>query len=111
MLSGGVNFWVNRRVVFMRRGREGLARQATGYVLLAAVLLASNIVWMSYLTDIGVPLWIAKIATELVLFFTGYRVQKGTVFGPEREGAPRVEGAASAEAEDSEARMLRAAQA
>lgn len=81
LLSGTVNFWVNRRVVFMRRGREGLWRQAGAYALLAAVLLASNVVWLSYLTGIGVPLWLAKLVTELVLFVTSYRAQRGAVFG------------------------------
>lgn len=110
VLSAGVNFWVNRRVVFLRRGRGGLARQATGYALLAIVLLASNIVWMSYLVDAGVPLWIAKIATELVLFVTGYRVQKHAVFGGSGQAGPPESAPESAsESRDLEARMLRAA--
>ncbi len=82
VLSASVNFAVNRRFVFLRRGREGLRGQLARYALLAAVLLASNIVWLSYLTGIGVPLWLAKLITELVLFVTSYRVQRSTVFGP-----------------------------
>lgn len=88
LLSAGVNFWVNRRVVFMRRGGERLGRQIAQYALLAALLLASNIVWMSYLTDdLGVPLWMAKCITELVLFLTSYRVQRGVVFAAGRAGS------------------------
>lgn len=98
VLSASVNFWVNRRVVFMRRGREGLVRQAVSYALLAGVMLASNIVWMSYLTGIGVPLWCAKLVTELVLFLTSYRVQKSSVFAaterPRRSLFPATGGAA-----------------
>lgn len=87
LLSASVNFWLNRRVVFLRRGRERLGRQVVQYALLAALLLASNIVWISYLTDLGVPLWAAKGITELVLFFTSYRVQRGVVFAGDRGAA------------------------
>lgn len=80
ILSGTVNFWVNRRVVFMRRGREGLVPQALEYTLLALLMLVSNVVWMSYLTDLGAPLWAAKLVTELVLFLTSYRAQGAVVF-------------------------------
>ena len=96
LLSGSANFWLNRRLVFMRRGREGLAHQALGYALLATLLLASNVVWMSYLTGIGVPLWLAKVATEIVLFFTAYGVQRGAVFGQSGERAVGVPGSHAA---------------
>lgn len=87
LLSASINFWVNRRVVFMRRGRERLAPQIAQYALLAALLLASNVVWMSYLTGIGAPLWAAKVVTELVLFLTSYGVQRRVVFGPAASAA------------------------
>ncbi len=92
LLSASVNFWVNRRVVFMQRGREGLLRQAVSYAVLAGILLASNIVWMSYLTGIGVPLWCAKAVTELVLFCTAYRVQRTSVFAATGAGSGAVDG-------------------
>lgn len=93
VLSASVNFAANRRLVFMRRGREGLAREAVKYSLLAGVLLASNVVWISYLTGRGMPLWVAKLITELVLFVTSYRAQRGVVFG----GAYRDRGTAIAD--------------
>ncbi|WES64822.1 glycosyltransferase family 2 protein [Microbacter sp. GSS18] len=80
LVSATVNFVVNRRVVFGRRGR-GRWRQAAAYALLAGLLLASNIVWMQALTSFGVPLLGAKIATEAVLFVTSYGVQRSLVFG------------------------------
>lgn len=80
LVSASVNFTVNRRAVFLHRGRDRLVRQVVSYALLAGLLLASNVVWMSYLTGIGVPLLGAKLITELVLFFTSYRVQKAAVF-------------------------------
>lgn len=94
VLSAGVNFWVNRRLVFLQRGRQGLMRQLASYALLAALLLASNVVWMSFLTDAGMPLWCAKVVTELALFCISYRVQRTNVFAPGRDdrGADRVSG-------------------
>lgn len=80
LVSASVNFLVNRRVVFGRRG-PGRWPQAVRYALLAGLLLASNIVWMQALTSFGVPLLAAKIATEAVLFVTSYGVQRSLVFG------------------------------
>ncbi|QKJ18872.1 bifunctional glycosyltransferase family 2/GtrA family protein [Microbacterium hominis] len=87
LVSASANFAVNRRVVFRRHGR-GAAGQAVRYGLLAVALLASNIVWMQALTEVGVPLVVAKIATELVLFVTSYGVQRTFVF---RAGASASE--------------------
>lgn len=96
VLSASTNFWVNRRVVFLKRGRDGLWKQVIFYAGLAGILLASNIVWMSYLTgDLGWPLWVAKVVTELVLFVTSYRVQRGAIFG---EGSASVSGGDGASA-------------
>ncbi|MET0812090.1 MAG: bifunctional glycosyltransferase family 2/GtrA family protein [Microbacterium sp.] len=80
VLSASVNFAMNRRYVFTRSARGRLG-QAARYALLAAALLASNIVWIDALTRFGVPLVLAKITTEVVLFVTSYGVQKTFVFG------------------------------
>ena len=87
VLSATVNFAMNRRFVFpsSTRGRVG---QAARYALLAAALLASNIVWIDALTRVGVPLVLAKIATEIVLFVTSYGVQKSFVFGARTSVSP-----------------------
>ena len=98
VVSASVNFAVNRRVVF-RAGSTGsptgrgrtrrldgarsaeLPRQALRYAVLALALLASNVVWLDALTRYGLPLVVAKIATEAVLFVTSYGVQRSFVFG------------------------------
>ncbi|WP_159500845.1 bifunctional glycosyltransferase family 2/GtrA family protein [Microbacterium sp. 18062] len=90
LLSAAMNFAVNRRIVFGRRGTAGRAREAAGYTVLATALLASNIVWMAGLTSLGVPLLLAKVVTELVLFVLSYRVQRGAVFR-ERKFEPVAE--------------------
>lgn len=85
VLSASVNFAVNRRLVFGQRQGRGLARQVLRYALLAGALLASNVVWMTALTDFGIPLIAAKVATEAVLFVTSYGVQKSFVFAQQDE--------------------------
>ena len=93
VVSASVNFAVNRRVVFRagstgpptRRGR--MPRQALRYAVLAVALLASNIVWLDALTRYGVPLVVAKVATEAVLFVTSYGVQRSFVFGSQQDRA------------------------
>ncbi|MBB2975274.1 putative flippase GtrA [Microbacterium endophyticum] len=81
LLSASMNFLVNRRVVFRRGGRSHALRHAARYALLAGVLLASNVVWMEALVGMGLPLLVAKIFTEGVLFITSYQVQRRFVFG------------------------------
>ncbi|GAA1994371.1 bifunctional glycosyltransferase family 2/GtrA family protein [Microbacterium pumilum] len=79
-ISASVNFAVNRRVVFRAPSEGGMRGQAVRYAMLAIALLASNIVWIEGLTAIGIPLILAKIATEAVLFVTSYGVQRSFVF-------------------------------
>ncbi|GAA1703443.1 hypothetical protein GCM10009808_21690 [Microbacterium sediminicola] len=83
--SAAVNFTVNRSVVF-RAERGNLLRQLTGYGALAIALLAANIVWMTGLTTLGVPLLAAKVITEIVLFVTSYGIQRTVVFARRVEG-------------------------
>ncbi|MFT4219207.1 MAG: bifunctional glycosyltransferase family 2/GtrA family protein [Microbacterium sp.] len=80
ILSASVNFAVNRRLVFHADGGRTVG-QAVRYAALAIALLASNIVWLTALTEMGLPLVAAKIATEAVLFVTSYSVQRSIVFG------------------------------
>lgn len=81
LISASVNFGLNRRFVFRSRGGR-FGRQLAAYTVLALALLASNIVWMTALTDLGLPLLLSKVITELVLFVTSYGVQRAVVFRP-----------------------------
>jgi putative flippase GtrA len=110
VVSASVNFAVNRRVVF-RAGSNGspsgrgrmprlagarsaeLPRQAFRYAVLALALLASNVVWLDALTRYGLPLVVAKIATEAVLFVTSYGVQRSFVFSAQPDRAELRSGA------------------
>ena len=59
LLSATVNFVVNRRMVFRARD-QALTGQAVRYGVLALALLASNIAWMSFLTENGLALLPAR---------------------------------------------------
>ncbi len=88
VLSATANFVVNRRVVF-RAGEGPMLGQAVRYGVLALALLASNIAWMSFLTDNGLALLPAKVVTEGVLFVLSYGVQRALVFFPRTDaGSP-----------------------
>ena len=77
LLSGTVNYQVNRRVVFSapRSGRSLL-----GYVALAGALLGANLAVISALTWAGVPLLAAKLTTEVALVAVSFTVQRCAVF-------------------------------
>lgn len=80
--SAGLNFAINRRLVF-RRGREVPVRTAAlRYLSLAALLLAANFGTLTALTDAGVPLLAAKLLTEATLFLVSFSVQRSVVFAP-----------------------------
>ncbi|MEX0152326.1 glycosyltransferase [Microbacterium sp. LMI1-1-1.1] len=79
LLSASANFLVNRRVVFRAQGGP-LVGQAVRYGVLALALLASNIAWMSFLTEHGLALLPAKVVTEGVLSVLSYGVQRSLVF-------------------------------
>lgn len=82
LLSGSVNFVVNRRLVF-RRGRDVPVRRAAWrYVCLAVLLLAANYGIITVLTDAGISLLAAKVLTDATLFVTSYAVQRAVVFAP-----------------------------
>lgn len=84
LISASVNFAVNRRIVFARTRPARGVTQALKYAGLAGLLLASNVVWMEALTGAGLPLLVAKTATEAVLFVTSFQVQRRFVFGSGR---------------------------
>lgn len=95
VLSAGLNFTINRRVVFAgTTDTAGTARAAGRYAVLAAVLLASNVAWMSALTAAGTPLLVAKLVTEAALFLLGYALQRSVVFP--RTSPPKVVSAVNA---------------
>lgn len=80
VISGGVNFMLNRSLVF-NTGNAGpnrvpLRKAITNYTLLALALVAANYLLLLLLTGLGLWAFPAKVLTELLLFCTSFAVQK-----------------------------------
>ena len=78
VVSGTVNFTVNRHVVF--KGNETLGKAIAKYVALAVVILALNLALMHLLTGWGWPFALAKIVVEVLLFCLSFVVQGKFVY-------------------------------
>ncbi len=84
LTSAGVNFTVNRRLVF-EGGRRVRARTAAlRYAALATTLLGANFLLLSTLTAAGLALLPAKLLTELALVSSSFAAQRAFVFAPHR---------------------------
>ena len=83
--SAGVNFVVNRRLVFDSERRVRTHTAVRRYAALATTLLALNFLLLSSLTRVGVALLPAKVLTELALVSTSFAAQKALVFRPHRD--------------------------
>lgn len=73
IVSSIVNFTLNRRVVFEAKG------SALRYYLLAVLILAANYGMLALLTP-AIPLWLAQILAQLVLYPLSFVLQRKFVF-------------------------------
>lgn len=80
LVSGSVNYTVNRRVVFGRDGTAPTRRSLPRYMALAAGLLAANLLLMESLVAVTGSVVVAKVATEASLFVVSFLVQRTLVF-------------------------------
>lgn len=80
LLSAGLNFQVNRRLVFDRQRRCRTRVAMVRYAALAALLLVFNYVLLLELTALGAPLAAAKVATEVLLLCASFTTQQRFVF-------------------------------
>jgi putative flippase GtrA len=80
LTSAGVNFVVNRQLVF-DAGHRVHTRSAIGrYALLATGLLGLNYLLLTGLSAVGIALLPAKVLTELALVSMSFAAQRGFVF-------------------------------
>jgi glycosyltransferase involved in cell wall biosynthesis len=81
-ISSGVNFLINRHLVF-RHGREHKAgRTGMRYFALVIVLLGANLALMSALDQVAVAALPAKLLVEAALLAVSYSVQQRFLFTP-----------------------------
>ena len=76
--SASVNYTLNRRMVFAEKAP--VARSLPRYAALAVMILACNTLILKLLTMLGVTAWLAKLATEMLLFAVSFLAQKKLVF-------------------------------
>lgn len=81
-VSAGANFAVNRSLVFGAGRSIPLRTAAARYFSLAALLLAASYGIIGAVSDLGAPLWAAKLTTDAVLFAVSFSVQRAVVFAP-----------------------------
>ncbi|GAB7051163.1 bifunctional glycosyltransferase family 2/GtrA family protein [Catenuloplanes indicus] len=86
LVSATLNFTVNRRYVFGRAAP--LTRAARDYALLAAVILAANVVLLTVFTAATGSAPAAKLLAEGVLLAASFLVQRHVVFADRRPPAP-----------------------
>lgn len=78
MVSAICNYTINCRLVFREKQT---VRSALSYFALALfILCVNNVVLIVYAAIPGIPLYIAKIFTELTLFLISYIIQKKIIF-------------------------------
>lgn len=79
VISSIFNFSMNKKFVF--KNKEGIAKTATKYFLLAALILAANTIMLELCVKYLIHnKYISKILIEVLLFFISWAAQKSFVF-------------------------------
>lgn len=82
MFSSTANFLMNRSLVFGHDRTTSWARSAVRYFSLVAGVMAANYGLLHLLYERwGMPLFAAKLMTEIGLFVAGFQIQRHFVFG------------------------------
>ena len=79
-ISSGINFTVNRSLVFPEGRTVPLKRSAGFYFAIVVALLVANYGLILSFTEAGLPTLVAKVLTEVVLFLLSFAVQKRFLF-------------------------------
>jgi len=85
-ISSVFNFTVNRKLVFSVRGRKSnLLAELLQYYSLVGLVLAANVALLALFNSVlGIPVMIAKLFTEVILFVVNYIVQRDVIFHERR---------------------------
>ena len=79
VISSIFNFSMNKKFVF--KNKEGIAKTAAKYFLLAALILAANTIMLELCVKYLIHnKYISKILIEVLLFFISWAAQKSFVF-------------------------------
>ncbi len=84
LVSAGVNYTLNRRMVF--QSNVSVGQSAFQYFLLAVAVLAGNTLVLGLLVDgLGINHYAAKLCTEVLFFAVSWLVQRRLIFRREQE--------------------------
>lgn len=78
IISASCNFIMNRKFVFKNKGN--IFKAFISYALLAIVVLLLNTFILTILVELGLDKLLAKLITEVTLFFLSYFVQHSFIF-------------------------------
>jgi len=81
LASAGVNFLINRKLVFGKKNGS-LMRQMLAFFAVQAAVLGLSLAGIWALTVLGLPFWPAKIAMDLFLMAVNFFAQNRFVFRP-----------------------------
>ncbi|MHB8880792.1 MAG: glycosyltransferase [Thermodesulfovibrionales bacterium] len=78
LVSGGLNFAMNKRLVF--QSRQGTLLPLVKYFILFISLAGLSYVSIRTMSDLGINVIVAKIVAETVLFIASFTIQRDFVF-------------------------------
>jgi glycosyltransferase involved in cell wall biosynthesis len=87
LISGGVNFLINKSLVF--HNHEEVALTLTKYLALFVTLAALSFLSIRTMADFGINVIVAKVVAESLLFLASFTIQRDFIFAPP---APEPEG-------------------
>ncbi|MFT4258729.1 GtrA family protein [Microbacterium sp.] len=96
VLSGVVNFALNRSFVFRAAAAGDVRTQLMRYGLIAVAMLAAGYAGLALLTEWGVPLVIAKVVADGAVYVCGFLLQRGYVFARRRDAPEELPAAVPA---------------
>ncbi|NLI92529.1 MAG: hypothetical protein GX434_10095 [Peptococcaceae bacterium] len=78
LMSGNVNFLINKYWVFQSKNRNG--EEVLKYLALFCCQMMLSWVFVASLSSLPVPITLVKILVDTSLFFIGYQIQKKFIF-------------------------------
>lgn len=82
IVSGGINFMINRRVIFKNDGKA--KNQAVRFIILFFGIMCASTIIVSLLSFIPIPITLTKAVVDLLLWTVNYTVQRQWVFKEEK---------------------------
>ncbi|RTE48559.1 glycosyltransferase [Actinobaculum sp. 352] len=107
VVSGTVNFALNKSQVFREHSRERTALEAFEYALLAATLVTITALGVRALASIGIALWLAKLLMDFLCLLLSFAVQQRWIFAPPTLSAADTAGDTASDARGTAAPIQR----